>query len=65
MANKVTRPAGALLGGAFGVAIPPSMTAIMAILCAYGAALGGLAGFFAWLIRRPDRDAPNLPTSGA
>lgn len=29
----------------------------------YGAALGGLTGLFAWLIRRPDRDAPNLNTS--
>lgn len=32
----------------------------------YGAALGGLTGYFAWLIRRPDRDAtPNPPTSAS
>jgi hypothetical protein len=29
----------------------------------YGAALGGLTGLFAWLIRRPDRDAANPTTS--
>jgi hypothetical protein len=30
---------------------------------AYGATLGGLTALFAWLIRRPDRDAPNPPTA--
>lgn len=28
-------------------------------ICAYGGIVGGLTGFFAWLIRRPDRDQPN------
>lgn len=32
-------------------------------MMALGGALGGLTGTFAWLIRRPDRDAPNPPTS--
>ena len=31
--------------------------------CPIGAALGGLTGLFAWLIRRPDRDAPANPAS--
>jgi hypothetical protein len=34
------------------------------IACPFGAALGGLTGYFFWLIRRPDRDA-NPPTSAS
>jgi hypothetical protein len=30
---------------------------LLLMLVIYGAALGGLTGLFAWLIRRPDRDA--------
>ncbi len=33
------------------------------LLLALGATLGGLTAAFAWLIRRPDRDQPNPPTS--
>jgi hypothetical protein len=33
------------------------------LLLALGVSLGGLTAVFAWLIRRPDRDAPNPPTS--
>jgi hypothetical protein len=33
------------------------------IALALGASLGGLTAIFAWLIRRPDRDAPNPPRS--
>lgn len=33
------------------------------LLLALGASLGGLTALFAWLIRRPDRDAANPPTS--
>jgi hypothetical protein len=32
-------------------------------LISVGAALGGFTALFAWLIRRPDRDAANPPTS--
>lgn len=37
--------------------------ALTSILSGWGAALGGLTGLFAWLIRRPDHDAANPPTS--
>jgi hypothetical protein len=45
----------------FGMADPDAWT-IMFLLTGYGAALGGLTGYFAWLIRRPDRDAANPAT---
>ena len=35
---------------------------LLQLLVPYGAALGGLTGLFAWLIRRPDRDGPNPHT---
>jgi hypothetical protein len=53
--------------GAIPLAIAFSTTATLALsLGLYGAAMGGLTGLFAWLIRRPDRDAiANPPTSPA
>jgi hypothetical protein len=36
---------------------------VWAMLAIYGAVQGGLTGFFAWLIRRPDRDQVS-PASG-
>jgi hypothetical protein len=43
--------------------LPSGSTLIAGFVLPYGAALGGLTGLFAWLIRRPDRDAANPPTS--
>lgn len=40
------------------------LTEVMPLLN-FGATIGGLTAWFAWLIRRPDRDAPNLPTSAS
>jgi NhaP-type Na+/H+ or K+/H+ antiporter len=40
-----------------------SASFVFFITAIIGIALGGMTGFFAWLIRRPDRDAPNPPTS--
>lgn len=38
------------------------LTDVAPLLC-FGAVVGGLTALFAWLIRRPDRDQPNPPTS--
>ncbi len=46
-------------GGAFD---PTAAGFLFVISAAIGMALGGLTALFAWLIRRPDRDAPNPPT---
>ncbi len=50
--------AGAIAGAAPGSLwlIPSGAMAIAAFVVSYGAALGGLTGLVAWLIRRPDRD---------
>jgi hypothetical protein len=57
--------AGALLGAALGGLwyLPAGSYMLVAILVPYGVTLGGLTGAFAWLIRRPDRDAANPATA--
>lgn len=52
----------------FGTLGQPSLgaLALALTLAGYGSLLGGLTGYFAWRIRRPDRDsAANPPTSPA
>lgn len=51
-----------LLASTLGVADSDAWS-VLFWLAAYGAVLGGLTGCFAWLIRRPDRDAPANPAS--
>lgn len=41
----------------------PTPSVDLALLLSFGGVIGGLTALFAWLIRRPDRDAPNPPTS--
>lgn len=52
----------AYLAGDFdsGIAIVGWLSSFF-MMVGLGAALGGLTGLFAWLIRRPDRDAMNAP----
>lgn len=56
---------GAIVGGMSGALwlLPSGSSLVAALITPLGAALGGATGFFAWLIRRPDRDAANPPTS--
>jgi hypothetical protein len=63
---------GFLLGFGFWLAIvssfgveDPDAWSILLYLASYGSTLGGFIGLFAWLIRRPDRDAPANPDSTA
>lgn len=56
--------AGAMVGAVPGALwLLPSGSFLIAAIIPYGAVLGGLTGLFAWLIRRPDRDATNPTTS--
>lgn len=58
---------GALAGVALGALwfLPSGSSSIASMFAPYGAAFGGLVAVFAWLIRRPDRDGPNPPTSAS
>jgi hypothetical protein len=57
--------AGLLFAALFSYAIPahPTGLSMQNPLLALGAALGGSTAAYFWMIRRPDRDTPNPPTS--
>jgi hypothetical protein len=46
------------IASGFGVEDPDAWSALL-FLVLYASALSGLTGYFAWLIRRPDRDIAN------
>ena len=46
----------------FGVTDPNAWSFLL-VLASYASALSGLTGYFAWLIRRPDRNAANPATA--
>lgn len=57
-----------LTGALAGALVPAFLTLFfsgMSLLALYGIPVGAATAFLAWLIRRPDRDAPNPPTSAS
>lgn len=64
----VTAAGAYILAGALGGAFVPVILTLFipgsSMFVLYGVPAGIITGLFAWLIRRPDRDAPN-PTTAA